>query len=231
MEPFYGWYNKLELIANQKNKMGQSKLEVVNKSFDKLVNKLTENSSDNSIWNVLIPLLIGAGLTLLTQFLIELWKSKKESKLKKQELISKAKAKTYLIAQIIKDLAMFKTQKQYYIRAYRLAKQRNDTEEYKDNYQKHYDKANNLRSVETKLDESIAEYIQIVSEYIILTKSKENFEEYFQFLFNYNHPKALKFENCNNEDELIAEHSIEEKRLNGEYLNLNQALHNIQDLM
>lgn len=211
--------------------MDQAKIEVVNKSFDKLVEKLTQNSPDNSMWDVLIPLLIGAGLTLLTQFLIELWKSNKDSKNKKQELISKAKAKTYLIAQIIKDLAMFKTQKQYYIRAYKLAKQRNETEEYKDSFQKHYDKANDQRTVEGKLDENIAEYFQILTEYINITKSKENFEPLFHAIFNYDHPKASKFEDCNNDAELVTQHSVVEARLNSEYSTLNQLFLDTQNLM
>ena len=211
--------------------MEQSKIEVVNKSFDKLVQKLTENTDNNSIWNVLIPLLIGAGLTLLTQFLIEFWKSKKQNKLKKQELISKGKAKTFLLAQIIKDIAMYKTQKQYYVRAYRLAKKENKEEDYLDNYQKHYDKANGQRAVEVKLDETIAEYIQIVSEFIILTNSKENFDLYFQSLYEYQHPKASRFENCNTEEELIAEHSVEEARLNTQYSSLNEIFQKIQNLM
>lgn len=74
------------------------KIEIINKSFDNLVTKLTEKKDDkNSIWDILTPLLIGAGLTLLTQWLIELWKTEKEKLNKKQELISRGRAKTYLI--------------------------------------------------------------------------------------------------------------------------------------
>ena len=91
------------------------KVEIINKSFDTLVSKLNEKKDDkNSIWDILIPLLIGAGLTLGTQFAIEFWKTKKEKEQKRQELISKGRAKTYLIAQILKDLAMYKVHKQYY---------------------------------------------------------------------------------------------------------------------
>jgi hypothetical protein len=92
--------------------MEPSKVEIINQSFDKLVTKLTETGQRNSIWDILIPLLIGAALTLLAQLAIEFWKSRKEKELKRRELISKTNAKTYLISQILKNLAMYKTQKQ-----------------------------------------------------------------------------------------------------------------------
>jgi hypothetical protein len=97
------------------------KVEIINKSFDRLVSDLTKkDKGTNSIWTTLIPLLIGAGLTLFTTFLIEHWKTGKEKKLKRQQLVSRGRAKTYLLNQILKDLAMYKVHKQYYLRASQL---------------------------------------------------------------------------------------------------------------
>lgn len=205
--------------------MDSTKVEIVSKSLDNLAEQTINKTT---VWDTLIPLLIGAGLTLLTQFFIELWKSSKEDKQKKQELISRGRAKTYLIAQILKDLAMYKVHKQYYIRAYKIAEDPSDQE---DSYKKHYEKGQEQRVTESKLDDSIADYFQLVTEYIILTKKKDHFHDHFQSIFNYTHPKASTFENCNTENELVSVLESEEKRLNEEYVKLREVFESIQTSM
>ena len=189
-----------------------SKIEIISKSLDTLVTKLSENpTSHDSMWTTIIPLLIGASLTLITQLLIELYKLNREKTNKKQELISKGKAKTYLIVQISKDLIMYKVHKQYYLRAFNLE---TDPVEKADDNKKHYEKGQEQRMTESRLDEAVADYFQIVTEYIVVTKSKFNFQSLFDSIFNYNHPKASKFMNCNTMHELVVELDIEEQRLN-----------------
>lgn len=207
--------------------MDSTKIEVINHSFDELVKKLTEAHS-NSVWDTLTPLLIGAGFTLATQLLVELWKSHKDIKRKKQELISKGRAKTYLIAQILKDLAMYKGHKQYYIRASQISATK---EQKDDSYKKHYEKGQEQRVTETKLDDSIAEYFQLVTEYTIITGNKDHFQEHFEKVFEYDHPKASKFQNCNTINELVDELGNEESRLNNEYAIFRRIFEDIQAAM
>lgn len=209
--------------------MDTTSVEIVSKSFDKFVEKFGEQAIDKpSIWDTLTPLLIGAGLTIVTQLLIEFWKSNKETNQKKQELISRGRAKTYLIAQILKDLAMYKVHKQYYIRAYKLS---TDTVDKEDSFKKHYEKGQEQRHTEAKLDECIAEYFQLVTEYIILVGKKDHFKEHFQQIFQYTHPKSSKFENCFTDQELIAGLEEEEKRLNEQYVTLRNIFESIQTAM
>jgi hypothetical protein len=209
--------------------MDSTKVEIVNKSLDKLVEKLVEQTVEKpSIWDTLTPLLVGAGLTLFTQFLIELWKSYKEKKLKKQDLISRCRSKSYLIAQLLKTLSMYKVHKQYYLKASQLA---NDSNKKDDWYKKHYEKGQEQRMTETALSESIAAYCQLVTEYLFLSKKNDPFSSHFQRIFDYVHPKASKFKNCNTLDELILELGIEEKRINEEYLKLRNIIEAIQTSM
>lgn len=201
------------------------KIEIINKSFDNLVAKLTENKEDkNSIWDIIIPLLIGAGLTLGMQLVIEFWKTKKEKENKKQELISRGRAKTYFIVQVLKDLAMYKAHKQYYIRAFQI-----DNDE--DNYKKHYDKGQQQRETEAKLDENIADYFQLITEYAILTKNIDHFKQHFEDIFHFNHPKSSKYSDINNLTDLVAGLEVEEARLKTEYKKLTAILETIQTEM
>lgn len=209
--------------------MDSTKVEIISKPLDQLVAKLTQDiPAKSSIWDTLIPLIIGAALTLITQFFIEYWKSNKEKRKRKQELISKGKAKTYLIAQILKDLSMYKVHKQYYFRASQLDIKQSDKE---DSYKKHYEKGQEQRLTETKLDENIAEYFEIVTEYIILNNNKNTFEKNFEDIFHFLHPKSSKFENFTSQIELIEELEKEEGRLMNEYKGLNDLLNIIQGSM
>lgn len=209
--------------------MDSTKVELISKPLDKLVKKLVEESADkHSIWDTLTPLLIGAGLTLLTQLFIELYKSTKDVKKKKQELISRGRAKMYLIAQILKDLSMYKVHKQYYLRAFEIGTDQADKE---DNYKKHYEKGQEQRIIESKLDDNIAEYFQLVTEFIILTNKKDHFKDHFNGIFNYDHPKSSKFKDFNTETELVAGLEIEENRLNGEYQKFRDIFETVQTEM
>lgn len=207
--------------------MDSTKVEILNRSFDRLVTKLTENSTDSK-WDTIIPLLIGAGLTLLTTWLIELWKSKKETKQKTQELISKGRAKTYLIAQIIKDLVMYKVHKQYYFRWSELSSDEKDKE---DAYKKHYDKGQEQRATESKLDENVAEYFQLVTEYMVITKRLTELQVHFQNVFQFHHPKSSRFKDLKSTSDLVHALHREEKRLNEEYQKLIDIFETIQTSM
>ncbi|ATL48794.1 hypothetical protein COR50_17390 [Chitinophaga caeni] len=223
-----------KVIANNKavdakpdiDTVSTTKVELLNSSFDKLVSKLTEDKKEtNSIWNTLIPLLIGAGLTLIAQFAIEYWKTNKENESKKREIISKGRARTYLIAQVLKDLAMYKVHKQYYWRASQIEQDGSDS------FKKHYEKGQQQRETKVRLDDNIAEYFQLVTEYSIVAKKHDHFKQYFVDIFNYVHPKSSNFSECNTKLELPMELNKEEERLNEEYKKLIELFEKIQSEM
>ncbi|RUA35225.1 MAG: hypothetical protein DSY77_02985 [Bacteroidetes bacterium] len=204
------------------------RVEIVNKSFDKLVANLTKKDSEtNSMWATLIPLLIGSGLTLLTTFFIEQWKTGKEKEVKKQQLVSRGRAKTYLLTQVLKDLAMYKVHKQYYLRASQLEQ----NSEKEDSFKKHYEKGQEQRITEAKFDDNIAEYFELVTEYSILTKKVDYFQKHFQDIFNFEHPKSSNFANIDSLSELVDGLNNEEKRLNDKYKKLTAILEQIQIAM
>lgn len=204
------------------------KVEIVNKSFDTLVADLIKKKEEtNSMWTTLIPLLIGAGLTLLSTFLVEQWKSSKEKEIKKQQLVSRGRAKTYLLTQVLKDLAMYKVHKQYYLRGSQL-EQGADKD---DSFKKHYEKGQEQRVAEAKLDDNIAEYFELVTEYSILTKNVEHFHQHFQDIFNFEHPKSTNFAAINSLNELVEGLKNEERRLNEEYKKMTTILERIQTAM
>lgn len=205
--------------------MDTTRVEIVNKSLDSIATKLSEQS-DTSMWTTLTPLLIGAGLTLLTQFLIEFDKSRKEKKKKTLELIAKGRAKTYLIAQILKDLAMYKVHKQYYWRAYALSTDPNDKE---DSIKKHYEKGQEQRMTESKLDDNIADYFQTVTEYSIMSGKNNGFAETFEKIYHYIHPKSSKLTDCKTVSELVTGLEKEEQRLNEEYKEYFRLFERIQN--
>ncbi len=210
----------------QSDTLNVPKVEIVNSSFDKLVTKLIIDKKDkNSIWDTLIPLLIGAALTLIAQFSIEYWKTNKENENKKRELISKGRARTYLIAQVLKDLAMYKVHKQYYARASQIENDGNDS------FKKHYEKGQQQRETEVRLDDNIAEYFQIVTEYSIVTKNFDHFQQHFGDIFNYVHPKSSKFTDCDTEQKLVEGLKNEEAKLNSEYKKLIHIFEKIQSQM
>lgn len=208
--------------------MDSTKVEVINHSFDKLVQELSKPKT-NPVWETLGVLLIGAALTFLAQWSIEGWKSRKDRKRLTRELISKGKAKVYLITQTLKELAMYKAHKQYYIKAFELSTNERDKA---DLYSKHYTKGQEQRQTETKLSELISDYFQIVTEYKVITNQDKNkFENFFDQIINFQHPKPLKYEEVSSTKELVEKLTNEENRLNTEFDKLKIVFDKIQNLM
>lgn len=176
---------------------------------------------------ILIPLLIGSVLTLFTTIFLEHMKIKKENNIRKRQLISGCRARTYLITQILRELAMYKVHKQYYRRASQL-EQSPDKE---DSFKKHYKKGQEQRMTETKLAENVANYFELVSEYSILTKNVDRFYEHFEKIYHFEHPKSTNFAIINSLDELEKGLETEEKRLNEKYKEFTSILEAIQKEM
>lgn len=215
-------------ILQEESDENFSKIEIVNKSLDKIAKKLLEKKENNinwnTFWNTLIPVLVGSFLTLIVQSILEKSRNKKEEEQRKRELISEGQAKIYLIAQILKDLAMYKVHKQYYIKAHKI----NGSE---DSFKKHYEKGQEQRKTEMKLDEKIAGYFKLVSEYDSLTNSEDITPKQLKKIFEYQHPVATKFEKCETLDDLVEELKQDEKRLNKEYERFFDIFQDIQSKM
>ena len=204
------------------------KVEIVNESFDTLVADLTKASSETDpMWSTIKALLIGSILTLSTTYLIECWKARKEKDEKKIQLISRGRAKTYLLSQILKDLAMYKVHKQYYLRASQI-EENSDKE---DSYKKHYEKGQEQRVTEAKLDDNIAEYFELVTEYAILTKKLDHFSQHFQDILTFEHTKSSNFSEIISLSDLAEKLKKEEKKLSDDYKKLTGILEQIQNTM
>jgi len=70
-----------------------------------------------------------------------------------------------------------------------------------------------------------------VTEYSIVTKNYDHFQQYFGEILNYVHPKSSKFLECDIEIELSAGLQNEEVRLNSEYKTLMDLFEKIQGEM
>lgn len=200
------------------------KVEIINQSFDNLVTKFIGFiDNQNSTIGTILTVLSGALITLITQLLIEFLKTFKEKKNKKRELFSKGIANTFLIFEVIKELVMYKVHKQYYWRAYEINK-------LVDNFNKHYEKGQEQRKTEAKLNSMIAEHYQVVTEFAILTNQISLFEAPLDQLLHYVHPKSDNFKDVNFEN-LITQLNDEEKKLNEKYKTLTDIFEKIQTLM
>lgn len=148
------------------------KVEVINKSFDQLVKYHTEKKKDsNSIWDTLIPLLIGAGLTLLTQFLMDYRKTRKE---KNSEILltrSELEKLKHLLNDNYRELAMHKAHKFYWYAHYQfeIAKSGPDPKEVDKFYNSHMNSSAKARDTENKISANFAEYCKLVSKLQHLT--------------------------------------------------------------
>ena len=205
-----------------------SKVDLTSKSLDKLVEIIAAPKPEQSIWKTLIPLIIGAVLTLLIQFLLERNKTKRETRSKKIQLLAKARAKTYLISQILKDLSMYKAHKQYYRRGAELSVTSDKTDS-DDSWKKHYEKGQEARETEGELDIAISEFIEIIYEYLATVKATKKYETEFNLVYEFKHPISSKFNECNNSSDLVTALGKEEIRLYGEYQKLIGNLNSISD--
>lgn len=197
------------------------KVEVINKSFDDFVKFQTEKKKDDkSIWDTLIPLLIGAGLTLLTQILMDFRKHQNEKKLDILLTKSELEKLKYLLKDNYRELAMHKAHKFYWYAHYEFesAKDIPDENEVDKFYNYHMDSNIKARDAENKISDNFAEYCKQVSKLQHLTKFNENVKTYIKEYqeFKPQKPKDLFTQNQNDLHKLERE---EEDRLFSEYQN------------
>jgi hypothetical protein len=195
------------------------KVELVNKSFDELVKFQTERKKENkSIWDTLIPLLIGAGLTLITQILMDFRKNQKDKK--SDILLTKSELEKYkyLLKDNYRELAMHKAHKYYWYAHYEFesAKDKPDEKEVDKFYNYHMNSISKARETENKISDNFAEYCKQISKLQHLTNFNENIKTYIKEYqeFKPAKPQDLLTENQN---DLYKLERIEEDRLFNEY--------------
>jgi len=196
--------------------------------IDCICTQYADKPVTNSIWNVIIPIIIGAFLAYLAQWRVENLKNNRDRNKRKNELIALAWGKTYMIDFLLKALAMYKTHKKYYYRASVL--EIASPEDAKDSFDKHYEKGQEQRIAESKLAEQIAEFFKIVIEYSAIVNKTEKFKPLFNPIYEYAHPKPSNFEK-ETLDSLVNALKVEEERLNVEYKNYLKIFKDIQHLM
>jgi hypothetical protein len=195
------------------------RVEVINKSFDDFVKLQTEKKKeDRSIWDTLIPLLIGAGLTLATQILMDFRKNRKEKK--SDILLTKAELEKlkYLLKDNYRELAMHKAHKFYWYAHYEFesAKEKPDDKEVDKFYNFHMNSSSKARDTENKISDNFAEYCKQVSKLQHLTGFNENVKTFIREFqeFKPQKPKDLVAEE---QSDLYKHEREEEDRLFAEY--------------
>ncbi|MCH4828630.1 MULTISPECIES: hypothetical protein [Flavobacterium] len=162
-------YGQTDTVNKQKTNSIE-KVEVVNKSFDELVKFQTEKKKEEkSIWDTLIPLLIGAGLTLLTQILMDYRKNQKDKK--SEILLTKAELEKhkYLLKDNYRELAMHKAHKFYWYAHYEFesAKEKPDEKEVEKFYNYHMNSSSKARETENKKSDNFANTVSKSQNYNI----------------------------------------------------------------
>lgn len=206
--------------------MDSTRVIIDNTSLEKIANHITKPVINNeSVWDTMIPLLVGALITISVQLILSYITSSKEKSKRQEYLVSASKAKIYLISQILKDLAMYKVHKQYYLRAYQIDKSDEDA------FNKHYEKGQEARSTKAKLDVVITEFLEMISEALDSKKKLKESESNFNKVFDYEHPKSSNFKEINSGELLPDALKKEEQRLNKEYEKFKELFDNLHSLI
>lgn len=193
-----------------------SQIELVNKSFDKLVEKLTEEKKvKKSIWDTLIPLLIGALLAIVPQIIF--WflnKSKEKSKLK-LEIKADLNRLEHLLCDHYRELAMHKAHKPYWYAQFERSEREKNEEETKKFYSFHIESGNKVRATEIKISSTFSEFYGLVIKLQHLTGFDKKIKN---LISEYNEFKPIKPNSIDSTiDNLPAEENKEENRLRENY--------------
>ena len=209
---------------------GASQIELVNKSFDRLVDKLTEEKKEEkSIWDTLIPLLIGALLALIPQIIFwYLNKSKERSKLK-LEIKADLNRLEHLLCDHYRELAMHKAHKPYWYAQFERSEREENEDETKKFYSFHIESGNKVRATEIKISSTFSEFYGFVIKLQHLTdfdeKIKESVNEYYEF-------KPTKPNSIDSTlEDLPAEENKEEQRIRENYKGFTNPIKNIVELL
>ncbi len=202
---------------------------IVNKSFDKLVGNLIEEKKDKkSIWDTLIPLLIGALVALIPQFIF--WflnKSKEKSKLK-LEIKTDLNRLGHLLCDHYRELAMHKAHKPYWYAQYERSKREKKEEEAKKFYDYHIESGNRVRATEIKISSTFSEFYSLTIKLQHLTSFENKIKDFINEYYEFEPTKPNLIDST--KDSLPAEENKEEKRLLKNYEGFTRPIKNIVEL-
>lgn len=182
---------------------------------------------ESSLFKVTFGALLGF---LLSQ--LGAWqKNKRENQLLILELEASIFSQKFLISNILKDLSMYKVHKQYYYRAAELLETTgpDPEEEIKSAMKKHYEKGQEARQTEEKLDHALESIFKTVFQLSNLKKQPLK-KDLMRQIVEFSHPKSDKFKTIESSDELPIALEKEEHRLIKEYSSLNAMIENFSSI-
>jgi len=133
-----------------------SKVEIINKSLEKLSDSLSihrDNHSDNTI---IIAIVVGAAISLIPQIIMYIVTNWREKKRKLKELVSEASSQSYLLTEYYKELVMHKVHKQYWLKCSDFPP--GD----KESHARHFESSEKVRETEDKIRVKMSEYIRAI---------------------------------------------------------------------
>lgn len=214
-------------------KTESEKVEVKNKSFDNYIKFQTKKKeSDKSMWETLIPLLIGAGLTLITQILMDSRKNRKEKK--SDILLIKAELEKlkYLLKDNYRELAMYKAHKFYWYAHYEFetAKEKSDENEIDKFYNFHMDSSSKARETENKISDNFAEYCKQVSKIQYMNGFNDNVKTLIKEYQEFKPQKPMDLV-AEKQSDLYKQEREEEDRLVTEYQKFIEIIEKINNVL
>lgn len=216
--------NKISSAQNSSNSIKSEsniqKIELINKSFDNYIEKriADEKKDKSSIWDTLIPLLIGSILTIVTQFIFDYAKNKREKKQQVLESKIELEKLIFLIRGDYKELAMHKAHKHYWYAQFEFESniENSNQSEVEKFYNFHIDSNNKARETESKISEKFSNFCKNVSKIQYTTSLNEKIDPLIQRYLDYvpNKPNDL-FATVRSDLQKLARK--EEDRLKNEY--------------
>lgn len=178
----------------------------------------------------MIPLLIGAGLTLVTQILMDFQKNRKEKKSDVLLTKSELEKSKYLLKDNYRELAMHKAHKYYWYAHYEFesARENSDLKEVDKFYNYHMNSSSKVRDTENKISDNFAEYCKQVFKLQHLTKFNENVKTHIREYQEFKPQKPNDLV-AKNQSDLYEHERVEEDRLFNEYQNYIRIIENINN--
>lgn len=221
---------KVSNVEKNINDNNSSQLEITNKSFDKLVGKLIrEKKEKKSIWDTLIPLLIGALLALIPQIIFWFLNKSKEKSKQKLEIQADLNRLEHLLCDHYRELAMYKAHKPYWYAQFERSEREGNDEETEKFYALHIESGNKVRATEIKISSTFSEFYGLAIKLQLLTVFDEKIKGFINEYYEFKPTKPNTIDST--KDNLPAEEIIEEKRLLDNYVGFTNPIKIIVELL
>lgn len=216
----YGQTDTLEKIKNSKIKKNisvSSQIEIDNKSFNKLVENLSNQDKEKkTAWDTLFPLIIGALLTLVPQIIFWFLNKSKEKSKQKLEIKANINRLEYLLYDHYRELAMYKSHKYYWYAHFEKSEREDNNEETKEFYKLHTESDNKVRETEIKISSTFSEFYGFVIKFQHLTAFNDKIDSLINEYYHFEPIKPNEIDSTKHN--FKEEANIEEKSLREDYL-------------